>query len=75
MAALFDSHEPGGQRLLNNRIVMAPMTRTRTSEGDVPNAPVRVSLSPRQPMYLRAARVTHGPPGIYTDAQVEGWKL
>ncbi len=38
MTTLFDTHKLGGERVLNNRIVMAPMTRTRTSLGYIPNA-------------------------------------
>ena len=34
---LFDPWELGSQQL-SNRVVMAPMTRTRTSAGDIPNA-------------------------------------
>ncbi|WP_353718945.1 hypothetical protein [Dyadobacter sp. 676] len=34
--SLFAPFDLGGQQL-SNRIVMAPMTRTRTSPGDVPN--------------------------------------
>lgn len=37
MADLFESHRLGGTVALKNRIVMAPMTRTRVSEGDIPN--------------------------------------
>ena len=37
MADLFESLRLGGTVSLKNRIVMAPMTRTRTSEGDIPN--------------------------------------
>jgi N-ethylmaleimide reductase len=39
MPSLFDPHQLGSKRVLKNRIAMAPMTRTRTSAGDVPNAP------------------------------------
>src|SRR5262245_39634366 len=38
MPSLFDPHELGHGLVLKNRVVMAPMTRTRTSEGDAPNA-------------------------------------
>ena len=37
MVDLFESQLVGGTVALKSRIVMAPMTRTRTSEGDVPN--------------------------------------
>ena len=36
MADLFESQLLGGTVPLKNRIVMPPMTRTRTSEGDLP---------------------------------------
>ena len=38
MPALFDAYTFGDKMTVTNRIVMAPMTRTRTSDGDVPNA-------------------------------------
>jgi 2,4-dienoyl-CoA reductase-like NADH-dependent reductase (Old Yellow Enzyme family) len=71
MAALFDNPELGGQRLLNNRIVMAPMTRTRASEGDVANALMATYYGQRASAGLIVTeatdvsarrRVTHGPP-------------
>ena len=36
MAQLFETQLLGGAVPLKNRIVMPPMTRTRTSEGDLP---------------------------------------
>jgi N-ethylmaleimide reductase len=84
MAALFENHELGGQRLLKNRIVMAPMTRTRTSAGDVPNALMATYYGQLASAGLIVTKATdvsaHSKgyawtPGIYTDAQVEGWKL
>jgi 2,4-dienoyl-CoA reductase-like NADH-dependent reductase (Old Yellow Enzyme family) len=68
---------------LNNRMVMAPMTRCRASEGDVPT-PLMASyyaqratagliitegtpVSPQARGYLWT-------PGIYTDEQIEGWR-
>ena len=36
MAHLFESQLLGGTVPLKNRIVMPPMTRTRTPEGDLP---------------------------------------
>ncbi|MBV1686107.1 hypothetical protein KRR38_29975 [Novosphingobium sp. G106] len=38
MTDLFEPHLLGGIVPLKNRIAMPPMTRTRTSEGDIPNA-------------------------------------
>jgi N-ethylmaleimide reductase len=71
---------------LSNRVVMAPLTRSRADEaaGDVPGSAMNVEyyrqrsgagliisegtqVSPRGKGYLAT-------PGIYSDAQVEGWK-
>ncbi len=68
---------------LQNRIVMAPMTRCRASEGDVPD-PMAITyyvqrasagliitegsqVSPQGVGYIRT-------PGIYSAAQVAGWR-
>ena len=80
---LFDPWELGSQQL-SNRVVMAPMTRTRTSAGDIPNALMAkyygqrasagliiteaVDVAPHSKGYLWT-------PGIYNDAQVSGWQL
>ena len=69
---------------LPNRLVMAPMTRNRAGPGDVPG---KISVT----YYVQRASagliVTEGTqvsaqgqgyartPGIYSDAQVAGWKL
>lgn len=80
---LFDSAKLGSYQL-NNRIVMAPMTRTRTSPGDQPNAMMAKYYGQRATTGLiitEAADVApHSKgylwtPGIYNDAQVKGWKL
>ena len=69
---------------LPHRIVMAPMTRSRASEGDVPT-----DLNVRYYTQRASAAliVTEGTqpsaegkgycrtPGIYSDAQVDGWKM
>jgi len=84
MPTLFDPHELGHRLILKNRVVMAPMTRTRTSDGDVPNALMATyygqragagfivteatDVAPHSKGYVRT-------PGIYSDAQVEGWRL
>ncbi|MBX3568412.1 MAG: alkene reductase [Rhizobiaceae bacterium] len=73
-----------GALTLPNRIIMAPLTRMRSSEGRVPNAMMAeyyrqrataglilseaTSVSPQGVGYPRT-------PGIWSDAQVEGWKL
>ena len=69
-----------------NRVVMAPLTRSRADEpaGDIPGSPMNVEyyrqrsnagliisegtqVSPVGKGYMAT-------PGIYSDAQVEGWK-
>ncbi len=68
---------------LNNRVVMAPLTRNRAGEGGVPQpinaayyeqrASAGLIISEATPISVMA----HGYPalpGIYTDAQVAGWK-
>jgi N-ethylmaleimide reductase len=80
---LFDPNILGSHQL-SNRMVMAPMTRTRTSPGDVPNAMMAkyygqrasagliiteaVDVAPHSKGYLWT-------PGIYNETQVAGWKL
>ncbi|WP_219094245.1 alkene reductase [Pseudomonas sp. UMAB-40] len=82
MSQLFDTYELAGQ-MLRNRIVMAPMTRSR-SEGFVANA-----LNARYYRQRSSAGlvITEGTPisaqgqgylavpAIYSDAHVEGWSL
>ncbi|KIC93555.1 alkene reductase [Flavihumibacter solisilvae] len=81
--SLFDSFYLGAIQLAN-RVVMAPMTRTRTSPGDVPNTMMAEYYGQRAGAGLIIAEATdvapHSKgylwtPGIYTDAQVDGWKL
>lgn len=68
---------------LNNRIVMAPLTRNRASEGGVPQQINATYYEQRASAGLIISEATpisamaHGYPalpGIYTDAQVAGWK-
>lgn len=68
---------------LNNRIVMAPLTRNRAGEGGVPQLLNAVYYEQRASAGLIISEATpisamaHGYPalpGIYTDAQVAGWK-
>jgi N-ethylmaleimide reductase len=82
MPTLFDSHALGDELVLNNRIVMAPLTRTRTSEGDVPNAFMATYYGQRAGAGLIITEATdvspHSKgylwtPGIHTSAQIEGW--
>jgi len=69
---------------LANRIVMAPMTRSRAGEGLAPTAMNATYYAQRATAGLivtEASQVSPrgigypGTPGIHTDGQVEGWKL
>jgi len=84
VADLFESISLGGTVSLKNRIVMAPMTRTRTSPGDVPNELMATYYGQRASAGLIVTEaVDVAPsskgyawtPGIYTDAQRRGWRL
>jgi N-ethylmaleimide reductase len=84
MASLFESHLLGGNVALKNRIVMAPMTRTRTSEGDVPNELMATYYAQRASAGLIVSEVANVAPsskgyalmpGIYSEAQQDGWRL
>ncbi|QIO34901.1 alkene reductase [Bradyrhizobium sp. 1(2017)] len=89
MSSLFDPFDLGPINL-QNRIVMPPMTRTRTSEGehpsdgDVPNALMATYYGQRASAGLIIAEATdvdpsgHGyarTPGIHSEAQMQGWRL
>ena len=83
MIDLFDSLHMGGTVPLKNRIAMAPMTRTRTSAGDVPNALMATYYAQRASAGLIVAEATDVAPsskgyamtpGIHTEAQREGWR-
>ncbi len=72
-----------GSIALKNRIVMAPLTRNRAGEGGVPQAMNVTYYEQRATAGLIVTEATpisamaHGYPalpGIYTDAQVAGWK-
>jgi len=84
MATLFDTHKLGEKLILKNSVVMAPMTRTRTSAGDVANALMAKYYGQRASAGLIITEATdvsvHSKgyawtPGIYTGAQVRGWRL
>lgn len=69
---------------LPNRIVLAPLTRTRASAGRVPNALMATYYRQRATaglMLTEATSVTPmgvgypDTPGIWSEEQVEGWKL
>ncbi|MEO0527523.1 MAG: alkene reductase [Bacteroidota bacterium] len=78
----FDSYDLGSWNL-KNRIVMAPMTRSRAI-GGVPNELMAKYYAQRASAGLIITEATGSSPngmgypripGIYTDEQVEGWKL
>ncbi|MBO9123747.1 MULTISPECIES: alkene reductase [unclassified Rhizobium] len=74
-----------GDIALTNRIVMAPMTRARSTQpGDAPNAMNAQYYAQRASAGLIVSEATQiSPqgkgysftPGIYSDEQVEGWRL
>lgn len=79
-------HEPlqVGAWTLPNRIVMAPLTRCRSSAGRVPNAMMAEYYAQRATAGLIISEATSvdsmgvgypNTPGIWSDEQVEGWKL
>lgn len=73
-----------GPLALPNRMVMAPMTRCRTSQpGDVPNALMAAYYAQRASAGLIVSEATQVSrqgqgysftPGIYSEAQVQGWR-
>lgn len=79
------SEMPVGAITLKNRIVMAPMTRSRASQpNDVPtelNAEYYAQRAGAGLIITEASQVSRQgqgyawTPGIYTDAQEKGWKL
>lgn len=83
MTTLFDPVQMGDLSL-KNRIIMAPLTRCRASEGRVPNALMAEYYAQRATagmILTEATSVTPmgvgypDTPGIWSDEQVEGWKL
>lgn len=82
MPTLFDPLKLGDLQL-PNRIVMAPLTRCRASEGRTPNALMRdyyVQRASAGLILTEATSVTPmgvgypDTPGIWSPAQVEGWR-
>ncbi len=69
-----------------NRVVMAPLTRSRADEvaGDIPGSPMNVEYYRQRSnagliisegtQVAPAGKGYMATPGIYSDAQVEGWK-
>lgn len=79
---LFDPVQLGPYRL-RNRIVMAPLTRSRAQAGDVPSPLAPEYYGQRASAGLIVAEATQisrqgkgyaWTPGIYDAAQVEGWR-
>ncbi len=72
-----------GPVTINNRIIMAPLTRNRAAEGNVP-APMAITYYTQRAsagmILTEATQVSAegvgypGTPGIHTDAQIAGWK-
>lgn len=69
---------------LPNRVVMAPLTRSRSGENRIPNALMAEYYSQRATAGLIISEATtispqangwNHSPGIYTDEMVEGWRL
>jgi 2,4-dienoyl-CoA reductase-like NADH-dependent reductase (Old Yellow Enzyme family) len=83
MPNLFDPLKAGAFNL-RNRIVMAPLTRQRAGEERVPNALMAQYYADRAAAGLILSEATSvtpqgvgyaETPGIWSDEQVEGWKL
>lgn len=81
MTTLFDPIQIGDLQL-NNRIIMAPLTRCRADEGRVPNALMAEYYVQRASAGLIISEATAvtpmgvgypDTPGIWSDAQVHGW--
>lgn len=72
-----------GALALKNRVIMAPLTRMRAAEGDVPGELAAQYYSQRASAGLIVSEATQisnlgkgypATPGIYSDDQVTGWK-
>ena len=73
-----------GELKLKNRVVMAPLTRSRATAERVPTAMMAEYYAQRASAGLIISEATViseeangylNTPGLFTDAQVEGWKL
>jgi N-ethylmaleimide reductase len=79
------AREQLGSFTLSNRIVLAPMTRCRTTQpGDVPNALMAEYYAQRASAGLMISEATQisrqgqgysFTPGIHSDEQIAGWRL
>ena len=72
-----------GALALKNRVIMAPLTRMRATEGDVPGELAAQYYSQRASAGVIISEATQisnlgkgypATPGIYSDAQVAGWR-
>ena len=81
---LFQPVTLGGDLALANRIVMAPLTRSRAGKGDVQgplNAEYYAQRASAGLIVSEATQISQQgkgyafTPGIYTDEQVAGWRL
>lgn len=82
MGSLFDEFQLGDLQL-SNRLVMAPVTRARAGDGDVPTALMAEYYAQRAEAGLVISEATNvspmsrpfdRAPGLYTREQVESWK-
>lgn len=73
-----------GNMRLPNRVIMAPLTRLRSSEGDIPNPLMAEYYTQRASAGMIITEATDisptakgygGAPGIHTAAQIAGWKM
>lgn len=81
--SLLSQFDLGDGLVLRNRVVMAPMTRARAGEGRIPNTLMAQYYAQRAEAGLiisEATSISHQAigweqtPGIYMNAQTEGWK-
>lgn len=79
---LFDSYNLGVLKL-SNRVVLAPLTRNRAGKGFVPSEFAATYYSQRASAGLLISEATQisqqgqgyqDTPGIYTQAQIDGWR-
>ncbi len=83
MPSLFDPLQVGALKL-PNRVIMAPLTRARAGDSRIPNAMMAEYYAQRASAGLILTEATSvdpmgvgyaATPGIWSDEQVEGWKL
>lgn len=72
-----------GRHVLRNRIVMAPLTRSRAADGNVPHALNALYYAQRASAGLIVSEATQvvpegqgyvSTPGVHSDAQIAGWR-